>query len=310
MKILCVGQLVADILVAHVDYTKMNEDTQRVNEIVVKNGGDCMNVAVGLAKLGTSVGFVGKAGNDIFGEYLCSIFEENGVDTRGLKVIDGLQTSSVISLVNQQAQRVFLYNGGANDTFRFSDIDLGLLDEYNHIHVGGTFLLPQFDGDGCAKLFSLAKEKGKTTSLDVTWDTTNRWLSVLEPCLPYLDLFMPSESEATLITGFSEPEKMADFLIKRGVGSAVIKLGEKGAYINSGGETSYQSAYTVDAVVDTTGAGDSFVAGYLSRYIKGCAPRECAAFAAAVASHCIRRIGTTDGIPSEAAILDFINNNK
>ena len=307
MKILCVGQLVADILAAPVEYSKLDVDTQRVGKIVIKNGGDSMNTAIGLAKLGCQVGFVGKTGKDLLGGYLRSVFETHNIDIKGLQLADDLPTASVITLVNGQGQRVFLYNGGTNDTFSLTDIDFTLLEECAHVHVGGTFLLPEFDGGGCTQLLSTAKERGKTTSMDVTWDTTGRWLDVLEPCLSYLDLFMPSEAEAALITGYKQPEQMADFLLKRGVGIAVIKLGDKGAYVKGRGEGFYQSAYPVDKVVDTTGAGDSFVAGFLSRYIKGGTLRECASFAAAVAAHCILEVGTTDGIPDEAAVMRYLN---
>ena len=119
-----------------------------------------------------------------------------------------------------------------------------------------------------------AQSKGKTTSMDVTWDTTGRWLSVIKPCLPHLDLFMPNEKEASLITGQKTPEKMAEFFLKYGVKIAVIKLGAKGAYIRSGNEEFYQTAFESE-VTDTTGAGDSFVAGFLSQYIKDCSLKEC-----------------------------------
>ena len=309
MKILCVGQLVTDIIAAYVDYTHLDKDTRRVDQIVVKNGGDSMNTAINLAKLGCDVNFAGKIGNDSFGSFLRSVFEENNIDIRGLKITDKASTASVIVLVNEQGQRVFLYCGGANDTFCFNDIDLSLLDDCSHVHVGGTYLLPKFDGDGCARLFAAARGKGKTTSMDVTWDTTNRWLSVIEPCLPYLDLFMPSEAEARQITDADEPEQMAAFLQERGVKTVVIKLGERGAYIKDGGEGLYQPAYPTN-VVDTTGAGDAFVAGFLSQYTKRSPLTECASFAVAVAAHCIREVGATGGVPDEATVKNLIKNFK
>jgi len=92
--------------------------------------------------------------------------------------------------------RTFFYYGGANDLFSLSDLDLAQLDSASIVHVGGTYLLPRFDGEGAARLFAEARKREKLTSMDVTWDTTGRWLTVIEPCLPYLSFFMPSIREA------------------------------------------------------------------------------------------------------------------
>jgi len=308
LEILCIGQLVTDIIATNIDYTHLGEDTKRADEITVKNGGDCMNVAIDLAKLGCKVGFSGKVGNDGFGEFLRSEFDKLQIDTRGLRVSDDVSTSSVIVLVNGQGQRIFLYYGGANDSLCVEDIDFSVMDEYRHVHIGGTFLLPRLDGEGSKEIFAAAKKRGLTTSMDVTWDTTGRWLSVIEPCLPYLDLFMPSKAEAELITGCAEPQQIAAFLRARGVGVAVIKLGEKGAYVESKDLRFHQPAFAVD-VVDTTGAGDSFVAGFLSQYVMGRPLRECARFAAGTAAHCIGRLGATSGIPDAGAVFDFIKSS-
>lgn len=307
MDILCAGQLVADIIAAGANYQELCEtgDTLRVDKVVVRNGGDCMNVAIDLAKLGCGVGFSGKIGNDSFGAYLRSVFEQYHIDIRGLQVSKEDATAAVMVLVNRQGQRKFLYYGGANDNFSAVDIDASLLETCKHIHIGGTYLLPLLDGAGSSEVFAKAKSMGKTTSMDVTWDTTGRWLTVIKTCLPHLDLFMPSEIEAAQITGCTQPEQMADFLLGHGVKTVVIKLGEKGSYVKSDHVAFYQPAFQVDAI-DTTGAGDSFVAGFLSRYVKGCPLQECAEFASAVAAHCVKELGATDGVPDEKTIFNFI----
>jgi len=102
---------------------------------------------------------------------------------------------------------------------------------------------------------------------------------------------------------------MASFLRKHGAKTVVIKLGAQGAYIESENESFYEPVYAVP-VVDTTGAGDSFVSGFLSRFVKKAPFSECMTFAAAVAAHCIREVGSTTGIPNEAAVLEFIKLNR
>jgi sugar/nucleoside kinase (ribokinase family) len=305
MDILCVGQLVADILVKPVDGVDYSVDTKRVEQIVVKNGGDSMNTAIALAKLENKVGFAGKVGDDSFGKYLMEVISSCNIDVSGLKITKDAATSSVIVLINSKGERTFLYYGGANDKFAFEDIDLSLLDVCKIVHAGGTYLLPGFDGKGAAELFKLARSRGKLTSMDVTWDTTGRWLEVIRPCLGYLDYFMPSYNEAVHITGRENPKEIAQFLLEQGVGTVVLKLGKDGCYVKGKDVEFYHSAYDVK-VADTTGAGDSFVAGFLTGLKKKWSLSECAQFASAVSACCIQQLGATMGVRNFNGTLDFI----
>ncbi len=310
MDVLCVGQLAADILVRPVDRVDFGVDTKRVQGIDIRNGGDCLNVALGLRRLGAGVGFAGLIGNDQLGSYLAEVIAEAGIDARGLRRTGEARTCSCLVLINAKAERTFFYYGGANDLFSLDDVDLSLMDRAAIVHVGGTYLLPRFDGEGAARLFAGARAKGKLTSMDVTWDTTGRWMSVIEPCLPYLSFFMPSIKEAEQIAGTREPAGIAARLQDRGVQTVVIKLGEKGCYVKHAADP----AFTVDAfpteVVDTTGAGDSFVAGFLTGVLKKWELRKCAAFACAVAAMNIRKVGATAGIPTFDEARTFMQQRK
>jgi sugar/nucleoside kinase (ribokinase family) len=310
MDVLCVGQLAADILVRPVNRVDFGVDTKRVDGIDIKNGGDCLNVALGLRKLGASVAFAGLVGHDQFGEYLRGVVISAGIDGQGLRRTAEARTCSCLVLINSAGERTFFYYGGANDLFSLVDLDMAQLDRASIIHVGGTYLLPRFDGEGAAKLFAEARKRGKLTSMDVTWDTTGRWLSVIEPCLPFLSFFMPSIREAEQIAGTDVPEDIAAFLQEKGVRTAVIKLGAKGCYVKHGAEPGYYSSAFRTEVVDTTGAGDSFVAGFLTGVLKGWESKECAAFACAVAAMNIRAIGATAGIPTFDEARRFMSAQK
>lgn len=142
-------------------------------------------------------------------------------------------------LINTKGDRSFFYHGGANELFSPHDVDETMVAEAAIVHVGGTYLLPRLDGEGAAGLFERAQAAGKLTSMDVTWDVTGRWLSVIEPCLPHLSYFMPSIREAERIAGRSEPDAIAAFFEDRGVGTTVIKLGEKGCYVKQRGKPGF-----------------------------------------------------------------------
>ena len=142
--------------------------------------------------------------------------------------------------------------------------------------------------------------------MDVTWDVTGRWLSVIEPCLAHLSYFMPSIREAERIAGSSEPRAIAAFFEDRGVGTTVIKLGDKGCYVKPRGEPGIAVGAFRTRVVDTTGAGDSFVAGFLTGVLRQWDLRRSASFACAVAAMNIRQVGATGGIPTFEEALRFM----
>ena len=310
MDVLCVGQLAADILVRPVNRVDFGVDTKRVHGIDIMNGGDCLNVALGLRRLGASVGFAGLIGDDQLGQYLRNVIIGAGIDARGLRKTKEARTCSCLVLINSSGDRTFFYYGGANDLFSLSDLDMAQIDGTSVVHVGGTYLLPRFDGEGAAKLFSEARSRGKLTSMDVTWDTTGRWLSVIEPCLPHLSLFMPSIREAEKIAGTDVPEDIAAFFQEKGVRTAVVKLGEKGCYVKHGAEPGFSVGAYRTEVVDTTGAGDSFVAGFLSGVLKSWDMSSCATFACAVAAMNIRAVGATAGIPTFDEARQFMQAQK
>jgi sugar/nucleoside kinase (ribokinase family) len=304
--VLCVGQLTVDILVKPVDCVDFGIDTQRVDLIETTNGGDCLNVAMGLSKLGNRVGIVGKIGRDPFGELLIDVMDRAGIDRTSLRRTPEAPTCSVLTLINSTGDRTFFYHGGANDYFSPDDFDIAIVERARIVHVGGTYLLPRFDGIGAEKLLSSARAAGKLTSMDVTWDVSGRWLETIQSCLPYLGFFMPSSREAEKITGQSTPPEMAEFLRNLGVDTVVIKLGKNGCYV----KTAEEEGFFVDAleanVVDTTGAGDSFVAGFLTGVLRNWDIHSCARFACGVAALNIQHVGATTGVPTFDQAFRFI----
>jgi sugar/nucleoside kinase (ribokinase family) len=256
------------------------------------------------------VDFAGLVGQDQWGDFLASVIEREGIDGRGLKRTGQAGTCTVLVAINSQGERTFFYHGGANDLFTLRDVVPALVTEAAAVHVGGTYLLPRFDGEGAAELFRGARARGKLTSMDVTWDVEGRWLSTIAPCLPHLSWFMPSRKEAERITGCGEPGEMAAFLRDRGVANVVIKLGERGCYVLPEGGTGFVVPAFPAKVVDTTGAGDSFVAGFLAGLLRGWAPERCARLACAAAALNIQKVGATAGMPTFAEVSDFLKGEQ
>lgn len=153
MSILCVGEMVADIVVRPVPADVQQRDSTIVEEISVVNGGDALNTAVGLGRLGHDVAFIGKAGKDDFGRMLVDIARNAGVDVSHVKVSQIYDNSKVVALISADGQRSFLHCPGSNQEFSADDIEEDVLRGKNVFHIGGTFHLPPLTGKRVLQAF-------------------------------------------------------------------------------------------------------------------------------------------------------------
>lgn len=305
-KVVCLGILVADVIAKPVDKIPEKGKLSLVDEIIIHTGGCAANTAIDLAKIGKDVGIIGLVGNDQFGKFLIKELRNENVDTKGLKVSDKSSSSVSLVLSSSDGERSFIHSYGTNAVFSEEDVDFDIIKECDILFVAGSLLMPNFDGEPTAKVLKKAKELGKYTVLDTAWDSTGRWMKAIEPCLPYIDLFIPSIEEAQMISGKEDEKDIAKEFMKRGTKNVVIKLGSKGCYINDGKEEAYIDCYKVN-VVDTNGAGDSFVSGFITGIVNGWDLKKCGIFANAVGAHCVMSLGASSGIKGEEEILKFIN---
>ncbi len=307
-KVACVGILVADVMTKPVDSVPEKGLLSQVDAIELYSGGNAMTAAVNMRKMGIESYIVGKVGKDMFGRFLDEKMQEQGVDTTGLKHDEKTQTSVSVVLSASDGERTFLHCVGTNGTFSIDDVDWNVISKCDYVFVTGTYLLNTFDGQQTADFLKKCQEMGKTTLLDVCWDAKDRWASVLDCAMPYIDIFMPSIDEAVKLSGETEPEKIADVFFAKGIKKVVIKLGKHGAYLRE--EKDAKSViiptYSKIKAVDTTGAGDSFCSGFITGLVKGLSFEECGLFANAVGTHCVMEKGATTGIKSYEEIRKFM----
>lgn len=303
----CLGILVADAVTKTVDEMPEKGKLSAVDSLTLHIGGCASNASVDLAKIGLKAAIVGNVGDDGFGEFLKNSLVKENVNTDGLKVKPGVNTSASVVLVSSNGERSFLHCIGSNASLTYEDIDFDIIKNSKILFVAGTNLMPNFDGEPCSRVLKKAREMGVYTALDTAWDTTGRWMEIVKPCLPYLDLFIPSYDEARLIAGKDDVEDIADVFLAQGVKLAVIKTGKDGCFIkNSDGEKYSIPTYTDIKAVDTTGAGDSFAAGFIAGLVEGWDLLKCGKFANAVGTHCVMQVGATTGIKSKEEILEFM----
>ncbi len=220
--------------------------------------------ACGAARLGLRVAFVGVCGADVFGQYMLDQLQARQVDVAHvLRSEEGNTGVSVI--LNRGSDRAILTYPGLMAALRAEDVKDELLQQTRHLHVASYFLQTSLR-PGLPDLFRRARSLGATTSLDTNYDPSRLWAGV-DDLFPYVNVFLPNETEAGCITGLEDVEAAVDRLTGK-VDTLVVKLGARGAMAARGGEKARAESLPV-AVVDTVGAGDSFDAGFIYAYLKG-----------------------------------------
>ncbi len=307
----CVGVLVADTVVQTVERMPGTGKLAVYDNISLYSGGCASNAAIDLAKLGAKAAIVGMVGQDGFGSFLKAELIKFGVDTKGLSESDAACTSASVVLIDGNGERSFIHAYGTNGVFRERDVDYSVIDASGIVFVAGCMLMPSFDGDDCAAVLRYAKAHGKITALDTAWDDKERWMKTLAPCMPYIDYFMPSINEAQRLSGGETPEECAKVFFDMGVGTVVIKLGGEGCYLQKrpDDEGIYLKTYEKFKAVDTTGAGDSFCAGFLYGLSHGMDAGECCRLGNAVGTHCVMASGSSTGIRSYEETVRFMLEN-
>ena len=305
MDVLSAGLIVSDIIVHPVDAGIFDMDTQVLENITFASGGDALNVATNLARLGIDTGLAGVIGDDAAGNHILSTLQSAGVNCENIIKSDKNQTSTCVVLCEKSGERHFLYYGKSNDELKQSMIPDEVFSQIKILNVGSAMALSGLDGDGLAELFRRAKKYGVTTTFDATHDNQGKWLEKIEKALEYTDVFIPSYGEAKMITGLDKPEDMAGFMKKYNLKIFGVKLGSQGCYITDFKESQIVPVFACDNVVDTTGAGDAFMSGFICGLLKGFGYIDCARLGSAVSNFCIQHFGATGYLPDYEGLKKF-----
>lgn len=311
-KICCIGIVTVDVIAKTVRELPQPGKLSGIDSIAMYVGGCAANAATDLTKLGVGADLVIKTGKDGFSEFVRSYLSGNNVSMENIIEDPSLETGASIVTVNESGERSFLHNPGANDRLVSADISDRIISDNDIIFIAGTFLMEDFDGQECLKVLKRAKAAGKMTVLDTAWDFRGYWMKKLSFCFEYLDLFMPSYDEAVMLCGEEKNiDMIADSFFALGAKNVVIKCGSEGAYICEAGKERFMSpAFLCEKPADTTGAGDSFCAGFLAGIASGYDYRHSAELGNAVGNFCVSRVGASTGIKSLAETEKFIADKK
>ena len=250
--------------------------------------------AMGLARLGSRVTFVSRAGADLWGDFCLDALRGRGIDTTRVIRDASIKTGVTVSISSRTDRALVTYVGSIGEV-RETDVPDTLLAAVQHLHVSSYFLQARLR-DGLPTLFDRARRSGVTTSLDPGFDPENRWTDDVRRVAQMVDVFLPNDVELKAMTGCASAEEGL-LSLENGRTRTVVKLGRDGAMTRDNGATVRAPGFRVDAI-DTTGAGDSFNAGFLHAFLSGARVAESLRYANACGALSTRALGGTAAQPT------------
>lgn len=294
-----IGSGILDVLAWPVNSSVFQTGSQPAQDITLTFGGDALNEAVILSRLGKKIQFISVLGKDEAGSMVLDYCKRNRIPTDHITISTDFPTGINLVLVDQNGERSFVTNpSGSLRMLSPSHINTGLFKHASILCFASIFVFPEFGPSELEKLFKNAKESGCITCADMTKCKNHETLNDLTPVLPHIDYIFPNYEEACMVSGRTEPDEIADAFLSCGVRHFVMKLGKNGCLIKTKKERHLIPAFPHVNCVDTTGAGDTFAAGFLYALSEGMSLPACGCFANAAASITIEGVGAATQIQS------------
>jgi ribokinase len=256
-------------------------------------GGSAANTIVALARMNCKVAFIGKVGPDREGRMLLEDFSKEGVDATGVILAKHGRSGTVMGFVDGKGERALYIDSGVNDEIEVEELDMKRVFQTRFLHL--TSFVGEKSLQTQKKLFHILPEE-VLVSFDPGIIHARRGLDELKPIIKRTFVMMPNAVELELLTGKTDYCKGAESLLAQGIRIVAVKLGAQGCYVTDGRKSHSIESYKVK-VVDTTGAGDAFCAGFLYGLIKGKKLSDCGKIGNFVASRCIMKVGARTGLP-------------
>ena len=257
-----------------IDLTQSGKTEQGIPKFDANPGGAPANLAVAAARLGARTAFIGRVGNDSFGDYLKRCLAENGVDVRGMSVDEKARTTLAVVALDERGERTFSFyrDPGADVNLSMEHVPMELLGGTKVLHFGSVSLTAEPARTATLEAAKTAKASGAYVSYDPNYraslwpDEETAVRNMTEP-LSMVDILKVSDEELPLLTGCTDPEKGSARLAEKGVRLVLVTLGAHGAFYRFDGHTGHVPG--VPCVVgDTNGSGDTFFGAALSQLVK------------------------------------------
>lgn len=303
--VLVVGELNIDLILNKLDRFPEIGKEVLAQEMKQTLGSSSAIFANNLSILGAKVSFLGKVGLDSYAAQVSSTLKMAGGDVSYI-LKSATKLTGITVAFNFDNDRAMVTYPGAMSDLKLADIPDEAFNSASHMHMSSVFLQEGIKPD-VVELFKRAKSHRMTTSLDPQWDPKEKWDLNLSALLPYVDVFLPNEKEIKKLTATVTVED-AIAQIKSYCNVVVVKNGTKGAYLWDKTSLTSKSAYLNDSVVDAIGAGDSFNAGFISKFIKRSSLSECLDFGNLMGAVNTTAAGGTGAFKSLDAVKTCLQN--
>ncbi|MEW2359967.1 sugar kinase [Spirillospora sp. NPDC029432] len=308
MAVVTLGAHIVDVLARPVTAIPPGQDTVVVDRIRATAAGAAAGTAVALARLGNEVVSVGAIGEDDLGDLLVAVMTRHGVDVSGLVRRAGEQTAASILPIRPDGGRPSFHAPGANLTLTPGAVEPGLLAAADVLHLGGPDVTFGLNDPAFLVTLAAARDAGTIITMDLLSGMPDL-IQAARAFLPVVDHFLPNEEQARAMTGEDDPERAAYALLAQGPASVVVTLGAEGSLLVDASGAHRLPARKVE-VVDTTGCGDAYCAGFITGLVHGKAPLECARWGTAAASIVAQGLGSDAGLTDLDAVLALLDGKE
>ncbi len=273
--VIVVGELNVDLILNNIDsFPEMGKEKIAKN-MTLTLGSSSAIFASNFSSLGANVAFLGKIGNDSFGDLVIESLRSKNVNV-DLIIRDKNSNTGATVVLNYNEDRAMVTYQGAMNELTIDDISKETLSLAKHLHFSSYYLQPGIKKD-IGRLLKMAKDSGLSTSFDMQWDPDEKWDLNYEETLPLVDVFLPNEQELKYLTKKENIDEALDVLSQFS-NAVIVKMGNKGSLLFNNEKKNLKNAFINNEVVDAIGAGDSFNAGFIFKYINGESLEKCQEF--------------------------------
>jgi len=298
-KVVSLGVHIADVLGRPVTEIPPGQNIALLQEIRITVAGTAAGTSVDLAKLGAEVYAMGALGEDELGNFVVSTMQRYGIHTEGLVRKKGVQTSATMLPIRPNGERPALHVTGSNGELTFEDVNLATVAAAQYLHIGGTPLMAKFDGAPMARVFRHGRERGVVTTYDILAIPRPGVLQLIETALPWVDYFMPGLEEAVMLTGRRDRKDLIRYFVDKGARHTVFKMGAEGSsigWVENGSVKEIRIPTYQVPVVDSTGCGDAYCAGFIVGLSKGWDLERAGRLGSAAGALVVQGLGSDAGI--------------
>lgn len=308
IEVICVGAAIVDIPLQPVSKNIFDVDSYPLDRIAMTTGGDAINEATIISRLGHRTALMSRVGDDAVGDFILAHCRKENIDIRSLKQDADIDTSINVGLVTADGERTFVTNrNGSLWKLNIHDVDFDRFSQARLLSLASIFNSPLLDGKALTEIFTQAKAQELIICADMIKPRLNETLGDIREALSFVDYLFPNFDEAKRLTGKETLDEIADCFLQCGVKTVVIKTGKKGCFIKRSEMKMEVPAVSGITAIDTIGAGDNFVSGFISALLEGKTLRECALFANATAAISVLSVGATTGVKNRMLVEQLLD---